>query len=78
MASMEGIAVSNFTEKFICIDSSTTHYRTCRCSTFNVSGSLFEETVFEEGLLQIENLSVESQPNRLCYAARGHISKLFF
>jgi hypothetical protein len=74
---MEGIAVSNFTEKFICVDSSTTHCRTCRFRTFQVSGSLFKETVFEKGLHKTENMSVEPQPNRLCYATRGHICKLF-
>jgi hypothetical protein len=31
----------------------------------------------EEWLLQIENLSVESQLNKLCYAACGNICKLF-
>ena len=77
MTKMEGIAVSNFTEKFICIDSSITHYSTCRFRTFQICGILFKETVFEKGLHKIENMSVEPQPSRLCYAARGHMCKLF-
>jgi len=77
MTRMEHTAVSSFTEKYICIDSSTTHHRTCRFRTFQVGGSLFKESVFEKRLDKTENMSVELQPNGLCYAARGHICKLY-